>query len=44
LFDESWVAEDMRIDWGNFIAIERIETVNTIIGESEIRLDLYDSM
>lgn len=44
LFDESWVAEDMRIDWGKFIAIERIEAMNTIIGESEIRLDLYDSM
>lgn len=44
LFDESWIALDSRIDWTQFIDVENIKNMNTMIGDSEIRLDLYESM
>ncbi|WP_127069179.1 MULTISPECIES: RNA-directed DNA polymerase [unclassified Veillonella] len=44
LFDETWIVEEARIDWSKFIDVEKIESMNTMIGESELRLDLYESM
>ena len=44
LFDETWIAPESRIDWSKFIDVEKIKNMNTMIGDSEIRLDLYDSM
>ncbi len=46
-FDETWIAPESRIDWSKFIDVEKIKNIknmNTIIGDSEIRLDLYESM
>lgn len=44
LFNETWIAEEARIDWSKFIDVEKIESMNTMVGESELRLDLYESM
>ena len=44
LFDETWIAPESRIDWTKFIDVEKIKNMNTMIGDSEIRLDLYESM
>ena len=44
LFDETWIAPESRIDWTKFIDVEKIKNMNTMIGDSEIRLDLYESI
>ena len=44
LFDESWIAPESRIEWSKFIDVEKIKNMNTMIGDSEIRLDLYESI
>ena len=44
LFDETWVAPESRIDWSKFIDVEKLKNMNTMIGDSEIRLDLYENM